>query len=175
MPWAQTLTVGEVLSSVSGFPVVLQQLQRSFVTSSNPRRVTAAISERRLQNLVGAIAVCRQSVSSSRSKQRDAAYNRFVGFINEMGADAHQARDAHCLAYLDEFSQRGTYEVDGRARCSPDTMDNQITFLRKAIEMYDGRVGPYCPLTGQGKPVRSVCAESVSLKVRPQVCLLLCR
>jgi hypothetical protein len=147
---SQAFNVNAALTSVSGFPYAHQSLVRSFVQCGVPQAPSPNVAESRMQDLIGAIATCTEATTRGTRKQRDAAYTRFGKYLNAMAAEPRTASPAHCMAYLHAFSRRGTYQLGERTKCSPDTMHNQIGYLRKSLELYDQRVGPYCPATQQG-------------------------
>eukprot|EP00884_Botryococcus_braunii_P022058 jgi/Botrbrau1/8536/Bobra.0359s0001.1 len=144
------------LTSVPGFSYAHQSLIRSFVDRGAPQAPSPHVTENRMQDLVEAIVICAAATTDRNRKARDAAYGRFGKYLNAMAAEPRTASPAHCIAYLHAYSRRGTYKLGTLTKCSPDSMHNQIGFLRKALEMYDQRVGPYCPITRQGNPFNSV-------------------
>ena len=154
---AHQAVVQNALCSVAGFPYLQRALRQSFIKPSLPQRPTPQTAEKRLQNLVGALATCSAATCDETRKKRDATYNLFIDYLNGMNAEPATASDAHCIAFLDAYSHRGTFLVNGQPRSSPESMHNQIGYLRKAIELYDGRVGPFCPISLQGMHAAQAC------------------
>jgi hypothetical protein len=141
---------------VPGFSYAHQSLIRSFVERGDPQVPNPHVAENRMQDLVGAIAICAAATTDGNRKARDAAYGGFGKYLNAMAAEPCTASPAHCIAYLHAYSRRGTYKLGTLTKCSPDSMHNQIGFLRKALEIYDQRRGPYCPVTQQGSECSSI-------------------
>ena len=120
-------------------------------------KTKATIAAARLQSLVGAMAVCQRATGASNVKQRQAAYNQFVSWLNQMGATTASASPAHVISFLHEHSQTGTFLTPMGPRCAPGSIKNMLCFLRKGMALYAGRSGPYDPATQQGEPLRTMC------------------
>lgn len=139
----------------------------SFVSMDQPTVPEPTVAALRLQSLVGAMAMCQRSSRLSNVSQRQAAYNGFVSWLNQMGAITASASPAHVITYPHDYSKTGTFITPSGPRCAPGSIKNLIGFLRKGMAVYAGRSGPYNLQTQQGTSDRwgPYCVKDTSVTV----------
>lgn len=148
--WAQVAAVTTFLCQGPQFGRTHHMLLQSFVAPDQPQEVSPSIAAARMQSLVEAMAVCQEAVGHGNRKEREGAFSKFTKWLNEMGVSLAEAEPAHVIAYLQDYSKRGTFMTPEGPRCAPDTLKNHLGFLRKGMALYRKRQGLHDPDTHKG-------------------------